>query len=105
MRITWRKLVDVGDEVTLRVAKLQVQYKRRLLTDIRNFIDECVRFRDEYVSHGPSTPGLSPQEAMDRLRCVLALCTSRSLRVHACLCSASRQCRCVFPLQSVPRGA
>jgi dynein heavy chain, axonemal len=68
LRLSWRRVIDIADEVTVRVAKLQVVYKRRLLHDIKSFVDEVVRFRDDYVSHGPNAPGLTPQDAMDRLR-------------------------------------
>lgn len=46
----------------------QAGFKTRLLADVRTFVGEVVAFRRDYLTNGPMAPGISPQDAIDRLR-------------------------------------
>jgi hypothetical protein len=35
---------------------------------VRTFVGEVVAFRRDYLTNGPMAPGISPQDAIDRLR-------------------------------------
>lgn len=68
LRSAWRKLVEIAEEVTDDIAKLQVGFKRKLLADVKVFVSDVVNFRNDYLANGPMVVGLTPQEAVERLR-------------------------------------
>jgi dynein heavy chain len=47
---------------------VQAGFKTQLLSDVRGFVGDVVAFRRDYLANGPMAPGITPQEAIDRLR-------------------------------------
>ena len=97
LRASWGRLMEVSEEVTDRIATLQVGFKRKLLGDIRSFVDDVVAFRNDYVTNGPSVAGITPQEAMDRLRRYqdeFELLARRE-NLYRCVCVCMCVCKCV----------
>ena len=78
LRSAWRRLIEIVDEVSQRISRLQVGFKTRLLADVRTFVGEVVAFRRDYLANGPMAPGISPQDAIDRLRRYHEVC----IRAH-----------------------
>jgi dynein heavy chain len=67
-QVNWRKLLELSESVTDEISKLQGGYKKKLLVDVKAFVTDVVLFRNDYLSNGPMVKGISPTEAMDRLR-------------------------------------
>ena len=68
LRVNWRKLVELAESVTDEIAGLQGGFKKKLLADVKSFVVDVVNFRNDYLANGPMVKGISPVEAMDRLR-------------------------------------
>ena len=68
LRSSWRKLLDKSIEVSGAIAGLQAGFKKRLLTDLKTFVAEVTCFRAEYLAKGPMVEGISPDDAMERLK-------------------------------------
>ena len=68
LRSNWRKLVELAEDVTDEIAKLQVGFKKKLLGDVKTFISEVKSFRQDYLENGPMVRGLKPMEAVERLK-------------------------------------
>ena len=65
---SWKRVVDKAAEVTTSIAQVQGDFRRQLLIDLKVFIEKVTEFRAEYIERGPMVEGVSPLEAMDRLR-------------------------------------
>lgn len=68
LRSSWRKLLDKAIEVSGVINSLQAGFKKRLLTDLKTFVVEVTSFRAEYLAKGPMVEGISPEDAMERLK-------------------------------------
>jgi dynein heavy chain len=68
LKVSWRKLVEVAESVTDEISRLQGGFKKKLLSDVKSFVVDVVAFRNDYLANGPMVKGISPQEAMERLR-------------------------------------
>ena len=68
LQSTWSKLVTRADTVQDNITGLQGGFRTQLLSDVRTFVVQVEEFRSDYLAHGPMVSGLTPDEAMDRLR-------------------------------------
>ncbi|KAJ8610701.1 hypothetical protein CTAYLR_005659 [Chrysophaeum taylorii] len=68
MRPSWRKLVDLAETIADQLSKIQGQYKRQLILDVRDFAADAKQFRADFETNGPQQPGITPTEAVERLR-------------------------------------
>uniref|UniRef100_A0A7S2R9V8 Dynein heavy chain linker domain-containing protein n=1 Tax=Mucochytrium quahogii TaxID=96639 RepID=A0A7S2R9V8_9STRA len=68
LRYRWECLVDYAERVTDELSELQESFKRKLLRDIKEFVNDVIVFRNDFVANGPMVPGISPKVAVDRLR-------------------------------------
>ncbi|GBG33121.1 Dynein heavy chain 5, axonemal [Hondaea fermentalgiana] len=68
LRYRWECLVDYAERVTDELGELQESFKRKLLRDIKEFVNDVIVFRNDFVANGPMVPGISPKVAVDRLR-------------------------------------
>lgn len=68
MRPSWRKLVDLAEKIAEKLSKIQGQYKKQLVLDVREFVTDCKQFRVDFEANGPQQPGITPVEAVERLR-------------------------------------
>jgi len=68
LRYRWECLVDYAERVTDELGELQESFKRKLLREIKEFVNDVIVFRNEFVANGPMVPGISPKVAVDRLR-------------------------------------
>lgn len=68
LRSSWRKLLDKAIEISGVISSLQAGFKKRLLSDLKVFVVEVTSFRAEYLAKGPMVEGISPEDAMERLK-------------------------------------
>eukprot|EP01138_Halocafeteria_seosinensis_P007479 gb/GECG01007645.1/.p1 GENE.gb/GECG01007645.1/~~gb/GECG01007645.1/.p1 ORF type:complete len:3314 (+),score=514.53 gb/GECG01007645.1/:1-9942(+) len=68
LRSTWKRLVQRAEEVKDEISSVQVDFKKQLIHDVRQFTKDVKNFRDDYEKNGPMVSGISPQDAMDRLK-------------------------------------
>ena len=68
LRYRWECLVNYAERVTDELGELQESFKRKLLRDIKEFVNDVIVFRNDFVANGPMVPGISPKLAVDRLR-------------------------------------
>lgn len=68
LRVTWSKVIEKAAETTDQINTLQAGFRSRLVTDIKIFKNDVCTFRDDYLKSGPGVVGLSPNEAIERLR-------------------------------------
>lgn len=68
IRNTWRKLVEFAETITDNLSLVQGVYKKKLLTDTREFRADVKQFRQDFDEDGPMQQGIDPMEAVERLR-------------------------------------
>ncbi|KAA0177346.1 hypothetical protein FNF27_01124 [Cafeteria roenbergensis] len=68
LRPTWKRLVARSDEVSTEISSTQMSFKRQLLHDVKALREDVVVFQTEYARTGPTVEGITPQEAMERLK-------------------------------------
>merc|ERR1712159_934448 len=67
LRPRWRSLVMQAEAVTDNLNLLQLQFKRQLLKDVKEFQVDVTEFRKEYLEQGPMADNISPMQAVERL--------------------------------------
>lgn len=68
LRDGWKKLKKLSQDVTDNLGRLQVGFKRRLLKEVKAFVNDAKTFRNDFEANGPMVPGLAPMEAVGRLK-------------------------------------
>ena len=68
LRFNWGKLLKFSGEVNSQLSLVQVDFKRDLLKNVKTFLADVQQLRSDWDTAGPSVPGLSPQEANERLK-------------------------------------
>lgn len=68
LRYSWKKLKKLSMDVSDTLSRLQVGFKRDLISQVKVFVQDVVAFRADWEKNGPMVPGLSPMEAYERLR-------------------------------------
>lgn len=64
----WKKVVDKAENVTESIASVQGQFRRSLVAHVKRFKTDVASFHEDYVANGPMADGISPNEAMERLK-------------------------------------
>jgi dynein heavy chain len=67
LRGNWKKLLRQCELRTDELSKAQTKYKRTLLRDIKEFKQDVINFRDDFLRNGPMVDGINPNDAQDRL--------------------------------------
>ena len=67
LRYTWKKLLAISNEVSADLQRVQVDFKRDLIKNVRSFVGDVTQFRAAFETEGPMVPGLTPDEANERL--------------------------------------
>ena len=68
LRYSWRKMRTQSTQVTEKLSKLQVNFKRDLVRSVKTFVGNVDTFRMEFDANGPMVEGIAPMEAVDRLK-------------------------------------
>ena len=68
LRYTWRKLVAVSTEVSADLQRVQTDFKRDLVRNVKAFVVDVAQFRTDFETLGPMVPGITPAEANNRLK-------------------------------------
>lgn len=68
LRTRWTKMMNFAEEVNDRLSDIQGTFKKRLVADVRAFLEDVGEFRRRFEKYGPTVAGISPSEAVDRLR-------------------------------------
>ena len=68
LRFGWGKMKTLAISVNDNLSRLQVGFKRDLIKEVKAFVVDAAEFRDDWDANGPAVPGLSPVEAVDRLK-------------------------------------
>jgi dynein heavy chain, axonemal len=64
----WQSLAQLAEDTADKLAEVQGPFKRMLGKDVKQFVQEVARFREEFEAHGPLHQGISPQVAISRLK-------------------------------------
>jgi len=67
MNYTWTKTLHLAGEVQEHLIKIQPQFRKNLDDAVVVFKVDVDNLAKDYKERGPMTPGLTPQEASDRL--------------------------------------
>jgi dynein heavy chain len=68
VRSNWRRLVNYAEAVTDNLSIIQGKFKKGLLQDVRDFTKDVALFRKDFQENGPMVPGITPTDAVERLR-------------------------------------
>eukprot|EP00937_MAST-01D_sp_MAST-1D-sp2_P000194 g194.t1 len=68
LRHKWMELFDLAEVKTDELAELQIGFKAKLQRDVKNLAVDSMKFRNKFETHGPVAKGISPAEAVTRLR-------------------------------------
>ena len=68
LRGRWRRLRAVASEKQTQVLAAQGAFRRELVALTAKLSTEILCFRNDYEANGPTVPGLTPHEAIERLK-------------------------------------
>ena len=68
LRSSWRKLIERTLSVSDNLMHIQGSFRGALLKDVKDFKANLDVFASDWKKKGPGVPGLSPHEAVERLR-------------------------------------
>ena len=68
LQFTWKKLKSLADSVGDGLVKLQGQFKKELLKNVKTFVGEVLSYRNDWEAHGPTVPGITPMQGNERLQ-------------------------------------
>ncbi|XP_047128865.1 dynein axonemal heavy chain 5 isoform X1 [Hydra vulgaris] len=63
----WKKLQELASSVQQNLQKVQPQFKLNLLSGVKVFKQAVISFYKDYLQKGPMVPGITTQEASERL--------------------------------------
>jgi len=64
----WKLLVGMGETIRNDLQKKQAKFKKSLIEGIKALIVDVQEFRKNFEKYGPMVPGITPREALVRLR-------------------------------------
>jgi len=64
----WKELVNMGETIRNDLQKKQAKFKKSLIEGIKSLIVDVQEFRKNFEKYGPMVPGITPREALMRLR-------------------------------------
>jgi len=67
LRNNWRKLVHSCEKKTQGLSVQQGQFKKQLVTNVRDLTVDVKNFRKDYLKNGPNVEGIKPMVAVERL--------------------------------------
>ncbi|CAL8073408.1 unnamed protein product [Calicophoron daubneyi] len=67
LRYSWDKLCKLSVNVQNHLVEIQPNYRSSLIQSVVRFREDCDTFFGDYDKAGPTTPGIPPPEASDRL--------------------------------------
>jgi dynein heavy chain len=67
LRSSWRNLVRTAENKTQLLSQKQNSFRGGLITDVRTFVQDVKKFREDYINNGPGAPGIKPMDAVERL--------------------------------------
>jgi len=64
----WKELLQLAETTRNSLQGHQSRFKRTLIIAIKNLIVDVEKFRKKFEEHGPMVAGITPREALNRLR-------------------------------------
>lgn len=64
----WNDLIKLSERIGKDLSVQQTQYLKTLKTDIKELVRDISDFRADYEKNGPMVEGISPKEAIERLK-------------------------------------
>ena len=68
LRYSWRKTLQVSNEMNAMMADLQIGFKRDLMRNVKDLVADVAKFRIDFEANGPMVPGVNATDATERLR-------------------------------------
>ena len=68
LRYSWRKTLQVSNEMNAMMADLQIGFKRELMRNVKDLVADVAKFRIDFEANGPMVPGVNATDATERLR-------------------------------------
>jgi len=68
LRYSWRKTLQVSNEMNAQMADLQIGFKRDLMRNVKDLVADVAKFRIDFEANGPMVPGVNATDATERLR-------------------------------------
>ena len=65
---TWTKLKKLADSVGDGLVAVQATFKKELVRNVKQFVADVMSFRQDWESHGPTVPGITPMQGHERLQ-------------------------------------
>lgn len=68
LRRNWDSLIEQAEKLGRELSVKQTEYLKRLKTKVKDLIKDVTEFRADYEKNGPMVEGISPKEAIERLK-------------------------------------
>jgi dynein heavy chain len=68
LRRNWDSLIEQAEKLGRELSVKQAEYLKRLKTKVKDLIKDVTEFRADYEKNGPMVEGISPKEAIERLK-------------------------------------
>lgn len=68
LRRNWDSLIEQAEKLGRDLSVKQAEYLKRLKTNVKELIKDVSDFRADYEKNGPMVEGISPKEAIERLK-------------------------------------
>ena len=56
LRYSWRKTLQVSNEMNAMMADLQIGFKRELMRNVKDLVADVAKFRIDFEANGPMVP-------------------------------------------------
>lgn len=68
LRSNWNNLVEMSEKIGKNLSVKQTEYLKKLKTNVKELVKDVSDFRSDYEKNGPMVEGISPKEAIERLK-------------------------------------
>ena len=68
LRSNWNNLVEMSEKIGKNLSSHQTEYLKKLKTNVKDLVKDVADFRADYEKNGPMVEGISPKEAIERLK-------------------------------------
>ena len=64
----WNELINQSEEIGKNLGTKEHDYLKKLKTNVKELVKDVADFRADYEKNGPMVEGISPKEAIERLK-------------------------------------
>ena len=68
LKSNWVGLVEMSEKIGKNLSIKQTEYLKKLKTSVKQLVKDVISFRNDYQENGPMVVGITPKQAIERLK-------------------------------------